>query len=167
MSQLAALNLASANSPSIEAKGLLVQKMSADDLAQVVAIEQLASANPWSSQQFADCMHSTVLLIDKQLVVGFAVLALVADQAELHNIAIHPDRQGQGLGTVFLNALIKAIPTVIKMFYLEVRVTNYRAIRLYYQLGFAKIGERRGYYRSELGSEDALVMCKILSFINK
>jgi len=167
MAQSAELNLSVANNPSLVDRGLLVQKMTTDYLAEVVAIEQMASANPWSSQQFVDCMDSTVLLIDNQLVVGFAVVALVADQAELHNIAIHPDRQGQELGTVFLNVLTKAIPTVIKMFYLEVRVTNYRAIRLYYQLGFDKIGERRDYYRSELGREDALIMCKTLSFTNE
>ena len=167
MSQKAALSLVNANNSSVEAQGLLIQKMQADYLAQVIAIEQLTSSNPWSSRQFVDCMDATVVLIKNQLVVGFAVVVLIADQAELHNIAIHPDKQGQGLGTVFLKALIKAIPTVIKTLYLEVRVTNCRAIRLYHQLGFSKMGERRDYYRSELGTEDALVMSKVLSLINK
>jgi ribosomal-protein-alanine N-acetyltransferase len=40
--------------------------------------------------------------------------------------------------------------------YLEVRVDNERAQRLYRQLGFAQVGLRRGYYQPS--GADALVM---------
>ena len=41
---------------------------------------------------------------------------------------------------------------------LEVRRSNASAIALYRALGFATVGERRGYYRRAGGGEDALVM---------
>lgn len=90
--------------------------------------------------------------------LGFAVVATVLDQAELHNIAVHPDIQGQGLGRQLLAAMIEQLPAAIKNFYLEVRVSNIPAIRLYQQLGFVQIAERRDYYKTQFGREDALIM---------
>ena len=162
MSQPVQLHLARANNLSLQSMGLHIAEMADNHLSQIVAIEQLTSKYPWDENQFDSELSSTVVLMHKHIIVGFAVLALVADQAELHNIAIHPQRQKQGLGSIFLRALIDAMPIVIKMLYLEVRVTNFPAIRLYYQLGFTKIAQRRDYYRSEGGSEDALVMSKVL-----
>ena len=145
------LNLSKAQNPALEALGLKASEMTSDHLAEVVSIEKKTAKNPWTETQLANSIATTVVLKDKKLVIGFAVIAMVADQAELHNIAIHPQWQGQGLGSVFLHALIKTVPSNIRMMYLEVRVTNFRAIRLYSGLGFEEIAERKGYYRSELG----------------
>ena len=161
------LNLSKAQNPALEALGLKASKMTSDHLAEVVSIEKNTAKNPWTETQLANSIATTVVLKDKKLVIGFAVIAMVADQAELHNIAIHPQWQGQGLGSVFLHTLIETVPSNIRMMYLEVRVTNFRAIRLYSGLGFEEIAERKGYYRSELGSEDALIMCKVLDSTNK
>lgn len=162
MSATSGLNLDTANRI-VNQQGIRLQWLQKEHLPEVIAIEQLVSSSPWRESQFIDSTESTLVLIENQRVIGFAVVQLVSDQAELHNIAIHPDTQGQGMGSLFLNVLIKAMPTVIKMFYLEVRVTNYRAIRLYLEFGFTQIAERKNYYRSGLGREDALVMSKSLS----
>jgi ribosomal-protein-alanine N-acetyltransferase len=79
---------------------------------------------------------------------------------ELHNIAIHPEHQGIGLGSVMLDYFITNLPNEIKSIYLEVRLSNFRAIRLYQERGFVQVGERRDYYKTELGREDALLMCR-------
>jgi ribosomal-protein-alanine N-acetyltransferase len=41
---------------------------------------------------------------------------------------------------------------------LEVRASNLAAIGLYRSMGFADIGLRRDYYRTENGREDAILM---------
>jgi ribosomal-protein-alanine N-acetyltransferase len=41
---------------------------------------------------------------------------------------------------------------------LEVRVSNFSAIRLYLNYGFIEVGRRRDYYRTEFGREDAILM---------
>ena len=46
----------------------------------------------------------------------------------------------------------------VKTIFLEVRVSNFTAIRLYHNLGFEEIGNRRDYYQTEFGREDALIM---------
>ena len=165
MSATLSLDLAEANSGLLDTD-LKLEKMSADDLSEVIAIENRAAISPWSPDQIKSAMADTLVLWEKQSIVGYAVLVLVADQAELHNIAIHPERQGQGLASIFLSALIQSAPAAIKAFYLEVRVTNYRALRLYQGLGFAEIGRRPDYYRNNGGREDAVIMGRVRNFTN-
>ena len=165
MSTFLCLNLAKANI-ALQDNGLELGEMSADDLPEVLAIEQSVAISPWSPDQIKNAMADTVVLREKQSVIGFAVLVLVADQAELHNIAIHPERQGQGLAGIFLRWLIQSAPPVIEAFYLEVRVTNYRALRLYQGLGFAEIGRRSNYYSNNQGREDAVIMGRARNFVN-
>jgi ribosomal-protein-alanine N-acetyltransferase len=43
---------------------------------------------------------------------------------------------------------------------LEVRVSNFSAINLYTKIGFAQVGQRRDYYATEYGREDALLMSR-------
>ena len=98
------------------------------------------------------------MLVAKNNVLGFAVVANVLDQAELHNIAIASALQGKGLGRQLLDGMIQQLPAEVKNLYLEVRVSNIPAIRLYQQTGFVQIAERRDYYKTEFGREDALIM---------
>lgn len=136
--------------------------MRADDLNQVVAIECLTSAFPWSAEQFEQVVHQqrdqTFVIVAASRVVGFAVVASVLDQAELHSIAIHPEQQGRGLGARLLRHIIRRLSADILHFHLEVRVSNFRAICLYKQCGFTETGRRRNYYRTEFAREDALLM---------
>jgi len=39
-----------------------------------------------------------------------------------------------------------------------VRVSNFSAIRLYKKLGFKDVGNRKDYYATEFGREDAILM---------
>ena len=45
--------------------------------------------------------------------------------------------------------------------FLEVRVSNTRAIALYHSVGFQEISRRKGYYPTRDGREDAIVMQKL------
>jgi len=128
------------------------------DLDQVRAIELSTSASAWSKQQFQQSLDSGLVLVAENKVLGFAIVATVLDQAELHNIAIAPALQGQGLGRQLLDGMIEQLPAEVKSLYLEVRVSNIAAIRLYQQTGFVQIAERRDYYKTEFGREDALIM---------
>jgi [ribosomal protein S18]-alanine N-acetyltransferase len=72
-------------------------------------------------------------------------------------IAVSEDRWGQGVGTALMTGLLaEAGRRGCGEVYLEVRVDNERAQRLYRQLGFAQVGLRRGYYQPS--GADALVM---------
>lgn len=130
------------------------------DLTEVKAIEQLTSHYPWSDKLFDESINKLLVITQKQEIIGFAVVALVAQQAELHLIAIHPKAQSQGYGQLILSLIVESMPASIESFFLEVRVSNCRAIRLYQRLGFVQIGERKDYYRNGLGTEDAIIMAR-------
>lgn len=155
-----AINIAAANQVLVEAKENNIRRATLNDLVSISAIENSTSAYPCSNQQLQDCIDNTYVLLGSSKTLGFAVIVTVENQAELHNIAIDPEQQGKGLGSQFLKALVAGLPTTVKQFYLEVRVSNFRAIRLYQQLGFVKIAERKDYYRNGLGREDAVIMAK-------
>lgn len=155
-----AINIAAANQVLVEAKENNIRRATLNDLVSISAIENSTSAYPCSNQQLQDCIDNTYVLLGSSKTLGFAVIVTVENQAELHNIAIDPEQQGKGLGSQFLKALVSGLPTTVKQFYLEVRVSNFRAIRLYQQLGFVKIAERKDYYRNGLGREDAVIMAK-------
>ena len=130
------------------------------DLTEVKAIEQLTSHYPWSDKLLDESINKLLVITQKQEIIGFAVVASVAQQAELHLIAIHPNVQSQGYGQLILSLIVESMPASIESFFLEVRVSNCRAIRLYQRLGFVQIGERKDYYRNGLGTEDAIIMAR-------
>ncbi len=92
------------------------------------------------------------------LVVGFAAFQLVADEAELRNLAVAPEYQRRGVGRALLEeARKRLVEAGAQRLYLEVRPSNKPALELYQSLGFSLLGVRKDYYRDPL--EDAYVMC--------
>ena len=61
-----------------------------------------------------------------------------------------------------LDLLDRAAGLGAKECFLEVRVSNDRAISLYRSLGFTQIGERSSYYPGDTGREDALIFSRSL-----
>jgi ribosomal-protein-alanine N-acetyltransferase len=140
-----------------------IRYMSAEDLLQIVAIEREATPSPWSGKQFEQSLeqHSCLVISENNgsgVILGYAVVSTLLDQAEVLNICINPQYQGRGLGSQLLDHLLKQLADVIEVVYLEVRVSNFRAIHLYQNHGFIAVGERRDYYPTEFGREDAILM---------
>jgi ribosomal-protein-alanine N-acetyltransferase len=98
-------------------------------------------------------------LLLEEVVVGHAVLTLIAGEAELLNFCLHPSHQGLGLAGVYLATLIAELSEqgAAKIF-LEVRRSNTPARRLYVAAGLQEIGVRKNYYPAEGGREDAVLM---------
>ncbi|MDB9952111.1 ribosomal protein S18-alanine N-acetyltransferase [Porticoccaceae bacterium] len=137
-----------------------IRDMQIVDLEQVVAIEQLSSQSPWSLKQFEQSLNDSKVLVSADKIIGFVVIASVIDEAEIHNLAVHPDYQGLGFGSLLLDDALAQLPESIRLLHLEVRASNFPAIRLYLQRDFVQMGERRDYYKTEYGREDALLMSK-------
>ncbi|WP_419809747.1 GNAT family N-acetyltransferase [Sphingomonas sp.] len=82
---------------------------------------------------------------------GFAMTRRVLDEVELLLLATLPAQRRRGVGAALLRALLaEARSEGIATMHLEVRAGN-DAVKLYTANGFAKVGERRGYYRGRLG----------------
>jgi ribosomal-protein-alanine N-acetyltransferase len=95
--------------------------------------------------------------------MGYAVMMLAVDEAELLDIAIDQGHQRKGIGRKLLEAMLSlARHENMRRMVLEVRSTNQAAIALYRACGFEKIGLRRDYYPATNGREDAILMGKSL-----
>lgn len=133
----------------------------ASDLDAILTIEHRVFSDPWSPASFAPEFNDpytwfSVAEIDG-IVSGYAIARIVAKQGEIANIAVDPAHQRSGLGGKLLDAaMVAADAAECEAVWLEVRVSNEPARRLYESRGFEPIGRRRGYYRTPV--EDALVL---------
>lgn len=92
--------------------------------------------------------------------VGFVLVRVAADEAEILTIAVSPSRRGRGYGRLLMEeAMRKLYRERIAACFLEVNRDNDRAVGLYQVLGFEEVGMRKGYYGGDADSDgSALVM---------
>jgi len=144
-----------------------IRKMTLEDLAAVVVVENICFTTPWSEDSFRNELTTNMLAVYyvaevDDHVVGYAGMWHVMDELHITNVAVHPDYQGRSIGNQLLEALIGfSASGPYKGMTLEVRVSNEVAINLYKKYGFEKLGIRRGYYQDN--KEDAMVMWKELN----
>lgn len=132
------------------------------DLAAVMAIELACYEFPWSQGNFADSIAEGYrcqgLFMGQQL-LGYTIAMRGVDEAHLLNIAVAPACQGQKLAVVLLHQLCAwARLQQLDWLWLEVRLSNLRAQKLYRDYGMHAVGERKNYYRTADGHENALVL---------
>jgi ribosomal-protein-alanine N-acetyltransferase len=136
------------------------------DAGSLATLDALVSINPWHARQFARVCSSAKPKQDHALVSGsrdrldgFVVFSQVLDEASIHNIAVHPSRQREGLGRELLAAALQRMQRAgVRRCLLEVRVSNAAARRLYESSGFTLDCVRKNYYPTANGREDALLM---------
>jgi ribosomal-protein-alanine N-acetyltransferase len=126
----------------------------------VRAIEQVVFADPWSTQDFRDCVSSDALFLVAETdgAVGGYVIALdAADEGEILNLAVAPSGRRHGLGRALVEAMLRLLAERdVHQVYLEVRESNAPARALYAAEGFREVGRRKQYYRRPV--EDAIVL---------
>lgn len=98
--------------------------------------------------------HYWLLKNQSNSIVGFGGYWLIVDEAHLVMLIVHPQFQGQGIGTALLAHLLTHVRQVAHRMTLEVRASNQPALALYQKFGFEVLGIRPRYY----GDEDALIL---------
>ena len=112
---------------------------------------------PWSASDFADLKKSGCDIIVSQN--GFVVWRVVADEAEIITIGVHPNARKSGIASAMLAIIENDIKKRGgKKIFLEVAETNEPARKLYEANGYKKIGVRPKYY----DGIDAILMEKAL-----
>ncbi len=119
-------------------------------------------ADPWSTQDFRDCVSSDALFhvaetVDGRGVAGYVVALDAADEGEILNLAVTPSGRRHGLGRALVQDILEALARRgVRHVYLEVRESNAPARALYSAHGFQEVGRRKQYYRRPV--EDAIVL---------
>ncbi|MBI2836470.1 MAG: ribosomal protein S18-alanine N-acetyltransferase [Chloroflexi bacterium] len=95
--------------------------------------------------------------LETELVVGFAGIWVISEEAHITSIAVREKLRGRGIGELLMMAIIDLARKLdARTVTLEVRVSNSVAQSLYTKFGFSPVGTRRGYYTDN--REDALLM---------
>jgi len=142
------------------------------DLPEIQLIEKVSFINPYSTfYQKHLLKHADIYYVAlyRGKIIGYIIARVenrglpgvdVGKIGHIVSIAIHPDYRRRGLGRLLM---IKAEEELKRMgckrVYLEVRVTNYPAIKLYHKLGYVKLKVIPRYYQD---GEDAYLMLKSL-----
>jgi ribosomal-protein-alanine N-acetyltransferase len=127
-----------------------IEPMVAADAPRCAELERLlfAGDDPWSAQTFLDALaagHHYLSARNGNSLIGYAGLARVGADAEIHTLAVDPAYHRRGVGRALLRAVLdRARGATV---FLEVRTDNDSAINLYRSEGFKVIGTRRRYYR--------------------
>jgi ribosomal-protein-alanine N-acetyltransferase len=148
----------------IKEANAVIRPMREEDIEFVLDTENHAYDFPWSETIFKDCLHVGYccwVVEHEAMIVGHGVMTIAAGESHVLNICIHPDYQSMGLGRKLLTHLLDlALEHDVNMTFLEVRPSNFSAIKLYLDMGFDEIGSRRNYYPAKMGREDALIFAK-------
>ena len=90
------------------------------------------------------------------VMVGYGGLIAYDDEAHVATLGVTTALQGEGIGSLLLDALLAEADKRSPVVLLEVRADNAAAQHLYRKRGFEEIGRRRGYYQPS--GADAVVM---------
>ena len=139
--------------------------MTSNHVPQIAALEKLCFSDPWSEGSIAAELNNPLscwLVAEHEgAVLGYIGSQSVCGEADMMNVAVHPEHRRKGIAEALVTALIQTLRrNDVMSLTLEVRISNEPAKKLYEKLGFLQAGCRKNYYRHP--KEDALILRKEL-----
>lgn len=131
------------------------------DTQRVYEISRINFSEPWAlsaiEKEMTNAVASYFVAESEGKVIGYGGMWHVLDEGEIMNIAVHPSYHRQGIGQLILKELLaEAERRKLRVMYLEVRMSNEAAKKLYSKQGFQYVAVREAYYHNP--TEDALIM---------
>lgn len=130
------------------------------DLRDILEIEGVSFSDPWPRSFFLQLFNDTSWVVESGGgVIAYLFGRVAADEAEVLNLAVHPDHRRRGVARgIFTTALNGFHAVGARNVYLEVRAANQEAQSFYRAFGFEEQGRRRRYY--DHPPEDAVIMAR-------
>ena len=142
---------------------MLIRRWRYDDILKISELEkECFPSEPWTFKMLASSFEAEnfrgVLAEDGGETIGYGGMTVAADSADIDNIAVTEAYRRSGVACAVMDGLQKiAKDEGVKKLFLEVRVSNYAAMKLYLKCGFRGAYARTRYYPD---GEDCLVMVK-------
>lgn len=142
-------------------ENILINKMTNEDLEKIKDNLSKDFDNFWDYEILKEELNSRtskyiVAKKSNNIIVGFAGIKIILDEAEIMNIVTKKEERHQGIGKLLLNEIIKiSKENNIYLINLEVNTKNTIAINLYKKYNFKEVGLRKKYYN---GQDDAILM---------
>ncbi|MEC8147944.1 MAG: ribosomal protein S18-alanine N-acetyltransferase [Pseudomonadota bacterium] len=145
----------------VEQERFLVREMKHNDLNRVIAIERDSYQYPWSEKIFEDCLASkyTCLVAEvDDFLIAYCIVSFAAGEGHILNVCVCPTYRNQKFAQRLIKKVIREfVDSSVLLLFLEVRVSNLPAQKLYCNLGFERVGRRVNYYPAAWGREDAYI----------
>ena len=143
---------------------IIIHEMTMEQLDEVMLIEEECFPTPWSRASFEKELKENVYAyyftaeLDGKI-AGYGGMWHIVNEGHITNIAVTESARRQGVGQKLVDALFaKGRELEMIGMTLEVRISNYKAQRLYSRNGFKPEGIRKNYYDDT--REDAVIMWK-------
>lgn len=151
-------------------QGLHIEPAIPDDADDLARLHAAGFYRGWPREDFVGYLSEvstpSYVITDgaRRKILGFSMLRLAGDEAELITIAIDPKLRGKGFGTALMRAMFDdLLRSPARRMVLEVAEDNPSALALYRKQRFREIGRRAGYYARANGvPATALVMARDL-----
>jgi len=143
-------------------KKIVIERMTIDDIENVVNVENDCFTTPWSKDSFLrEIIENDIALYlvakIENIAVGYIGVWRIQNEGHITNVAVHSDFRGIGIGNMLVSELLSLCEKEgIDAFTLEVRKSNIVAQNLYKKFQFVEAGIRKGYYQDT--KEDAVIM---------
>jgi ribosomal-protein-alanine N-acetyltransferase len=150
-----------------------LRRCSKDDLSEVISINLTTLPEHYSDYFFEDLLRSApegFLVAEKNgRIAGYIMCRIeygfsnfkrfsLTRKGHVVSLAVTEGNRRKGLGEALVRNAIEALkPKGCTEIYLEVRVSNHDAVRLYRRIGFEVITTMEGYYRD---NEEAYLMAQ-------
>lgn len=139
-----------------------IVRMDEQWIPAVADLERRCFSDPWSEEALTEVNEKPefryLIACEDGRMLGYGGFFVAADEASVTNIATESDARNKGVATAVIEAIKEEAAALgAKTIFLEVRVSNERAIRVYERCGFTRAGVRKNFY--EKPREDGLVYC--------
>ena len=145
-----------------------VVRSSRDDLIQIAHLSEECFDASWSETQLLELFDSHVGDIwhvnvqnEPEHIVAYLLLHIIDEEAEILSIGTVSHLRRSGCAHKLLTTVIEHLRSqYVRQLFLEVAANNHAALKLYQELGFRIISQRKGYYAEtqEGFNIDALMM---------
>ncbi len=135
-------------------KTLQFTPASLSDLEQIMVIERVSFAYPWTEGMVRSELNDAPLSfsyvtrdLEKNQIIAYVFMRVLYDELHLLSIAVDPAWRRQGIGEALIALVLETVREKnLKRITLEVRISNRSACQLYRKFGFKEVGIRRKYY---------------------
>ena len=149
----------------IKVDDLKYQPLCSIHLDQIAKIENMSFPKPWNEDNLKKELEKDVTfaygLFSGEVLIAQIFCHLIHDELHILNLAVQAASRGQGIGRNLLARVLRtAKQKGAESAFLEVRVSNLAAKKLYMDHGFKPLGIREKYYQDN--QEDALILGAVL-----
>ena len=148
------------------AREILIREAEEKDVDAIYDIGRLCFSDAWRREtvhhDLMENEHSFYLVAEEDgIITGYGCFWFIADEGQLVNIGVRPENRRQGIARLLLQKGIEEARkhNMLTMF-LEVRVSNLSAQKMYETFGFKNLGLRKKVYERPI--EDGYVMERAL-----